>query len=257
MTPYEFRRAVRNGAFRGPTAGHCGDFAQANLAIMPEAYAHDFLRFCQANPKACPLLAVGDPGAYAIDALGRDLDVRTDVPAYNVYREGRPAERVESLSELWRPDFVVFAIGCSFSFEAMLAREGIPLRHVEEERNVPMYRTRIPNRRAGVFGGELVVSMRPMRGADAIRAVQITSRFPSVHGAPIHIGTPSELGIADLARPDFGDPVTIRDGELPVFWACGVTPQTALTAARLPLAIAHAPGHMLMTDIENASLAVF
>lgn len=257
MMPYEFRRAVRNGAFRSPTAGHCGEFAQANLAIMPEAYAHDFLRFCNANPKACPLLAVGDPGAYAIDALGRDLDIRTDVPAYNVYREGRLVERVESLSELWQPDFVVFAIGCSFSFEAMLAREGIPLRHVEEGRNVPMYRTTIPNRRAGVFGGELVVSMRPMRGADAIRAVQITSRFPGVHGAPIHIGTPSELGIADLGCPDFGDPVTIRDGELPVFWACGVTPQTALMAARLPLAIAHAPGHMLMTDIENTSLAVF
>lgn len=257
MTPYEFRQAVRNGTFRGPTAGHCGDFAQVNLAILPEAQAHDFLRFCQANPKACPLLAVGEPGEYQVDALGRDLDVRTDVPAYNVYREGQLAERVDSLKDLWQSDFVVFAIGCSFSFEAMLTREGIPLRHVEEGRNVPMYRTRIPNRRAGVFGGELVVSMRPMRGAHAIRAVQITSRFPGVHGAPIHIGTPSELGIDDLARPEFGDPVTIRDGELPVFWACGVTPQTALMAARLPLAIAHAPGHMLMTDIENTSLAVF
>ncbi|MEM5404653.1 MULTISPECIES: putative hydro-lyase [Paraburkholderia] len=256
MTPYEFRHAVRNGTFRGPTAGHCGDFAQANLAILPEAHAHDFLRFCHANPRACPLLGVGEPGDYRIDALGHDLDIRTDVPAYNIYRDGRLAERVESLKDFWRQDFVVFAIGCSFSFEAMLAREGIPLRHVEEGRNVSMYRTNIPNRRAGVFGGELVVSMRPMRGADAIRAVQVTSRYPGVHGAPVHIGTPAELGIEDLANPDFGDPVTIRDGELPVFWACGVTPQTALMAAHLPLAIAHAPGHMLMTDITNTSLAV-
>lgn len=257
MTPTEFRRAVRNGTFRGPTAGHCGDFAQANLAILSEAHAHDFLRFCLANPRACPLLGVGEPGEYRIDALGHDLDIRTDVPAYNIYRDGQLAERVESLKDFWRQDFVVFAIGCSFSFEAMLAREGIPLRHVEEGCNVSMYRTNIPNRRAGVFGGELVVSMRPMRGADAIRAVQVTSRYPRVHGAPVHIGTPAELGIEDLANPDFGDPVTIRDGELPVFWACGVTAQTALMDAKLPLAIAHAPGHMLMTDITNASLAVF
>lgn len=257
MTPFEFRQSVRRGDFRGPTAGHCGEFAQANLAILPEAHAHDFLRFCQANPKACPLLAVGEPGAYRIEALGRDVDIRNDVPSYNVYRDGRLSERVESLDRLWQDDFVVFAIGCSFSFEAMLAREGIALRHVEERRNVPMYRTRVPNRRAGIFGGELVVSMRPMRGKDAIRAVQITSRFPGVHGAPIHLGDPAELGIGDLGAPDFGDAVTIRDNELPVFWACGVTPQTALMEAKLPLAIAHTPGHMLMTDITNESLAVF
>ncbi|MBW5805214.1 putative hydro-lyase [Burkholderia sp. COPS] len=257
MTPSEFRQSVRRGAFRGPTAGHCGPYAQANLAILPDAYAHDFLRFCQANPKACPLLGVGEPGAFRVDALGEDLDIRTDVPSYNIYRDGRLTERVESLEALWRDDFVVFAIGCSFSFEDMLAREGIGLRHVEEGRNVPMYRTSIPNRRAGIFGGQLVVSMRPMRGADAIRAVQVTSRFPGVHGAPIHLGDPRELGIADLNAPEFGDAVTIRDGELPVFWACGVTPQTALMDAKLPIAIAHTPGHMLMTDITNASLAVF
>jgi uncharacterized protein YcsI (UPF0317 family) len=257
MTPSEFRQAVRHGDFRGPTAGHCGEYAQANLAILSAAHAHDFLRFCHANPKPCPLLGVGEPGDFRVPVLGRDIDIRTDVPAYNVYRDGVLSERVDSIEALWQDDFVVFAIGCSFSFEHMLALEGIGLRHVEEGRNVPMYRTHIPNRRAGVFGGELVVSMRPMRGADAIRAVQITSRFPGVHGAPVHIGDPAELGIADLARPDFGDAVTIRAGELPVYWACGVTPQTALMAAKLPLAIAHAPGHMLMTDITNASLAVF
>jgi uncharacterized protein YcsI (UPF0317 family) len=257
MTPFEFRRAVRHRDFRGPTAGHCGDYAQANLAILPAAYAHDFLRFCHANPKPCPLLGVGEPGDFRVPVLGRDIDIRTDVPAYNVYRDGELSECVESIEAHWQDDFVVFAIGCSFSFEHMLAKEGIGLRHVEEGRNVPMYRTNIANQRAGVFGGELVVSMRPLRGADAIRAVQITSRFPGVHGAPVHIGDPAELGIADLARPEFGDAVTIHPGELPVYWACGVTPQTALMAAKLPLAIAHAPGHMLMTDITNASLAIF
>lgn len=257
ITPYDFRQAVRSGKFRGPTAGYCGDFAQANLAIIPAAHAHDFLRFCQSNPKACPLLAVGEPGQWHVPALGREVDIRNDVPGYNVYRDGKFAGEVRSLAELWENDFVVFAIGCSFSFEDMLAKEGIGLRHVEEGRNVPMYRTNIPNQRAGKFGGELVVSMRPMRGADAIRAIQITSRFPGVHGAPVHIGDPAELGIADLSKPEFGDAVTIRDGELPVYWACGVTPQTALMSARLPLAIAHKPGYMLMTDIRNASLAVF
>ncbi|RAR59374.1 uncharacterized protein YcsI (UPF0317 family) [Paraburkholderia unamae] len=257
MTPYEFRLAVRTHDFRGPTAGHCGEYAQANLAILPESHAHDFLRFCHANPKACPLLGVGEPGDFHVAMLGRDIDIRNDVPAYNVYRYGELSERVGSLEAIWQDDFVVFAIGCSFSFEHMLALEGIALRHVEARCNVPMYRTRRENRRAGVFGGELVVSMRPMRGPDAIRAVQITSRFPAVHGAPVHIGDPAELGIADLARPDFGDAVAIRAGELPVFWACGVTAQTALMDAKLPLAIAHAPGHMLMTDITNASLAVF
>jgi len=257
ITPFAFRQAVRSGQFRKPTAGYCGDFAQANRAILPEAYAHDFLRFCQRNPKACPRLGVGEPGQWHVPALGREVDIRTDVPGYNVYRDGKLAEQVDHLAEVWQDDFVVFAIGCSFSFEGMLAQAGIGLRHVEEGRNVPMYRTNIANQRAGKFGGELVVSMRPMKGGDAIRAVQITSRFPGVHGAPIHIGDPAALGIADLNKPEFGDAVTIRDGELPVYWACGVTPQTAIMEARLPIAIAHRPGYMLMTDIPNASLAVF
>lgn len=257
ITPFAFRQAVRSGQFRKPTAGYCGDFAQANLAILPEAHAHDFLRFCQSNPKACPLLGVGEPGQWHVPALGREVDIRTDVPGYNVYRNGKLAETVDHLAEVWQDDFVVFAIGCSFSFEGMLAQAGIGLRHVEEGRNVPMYRTNIANQRAGKFGGELVVSMRPMKGADAIRAVQITSRFPGVHGAPIHIGDPAALGITDLNKPEFGDAVTIRAGELPVYWACGVTPQTAIMEARLPIAIAHRPGYMLMTDIPNASLAVF
>ncbi len=254
--PHHFRQQVRSGAFDGPTAGHCGDYAQANLAIIPKAHAEDFLRFCVRNPKACPLLAVGEPGQFAIPALGRELDVRTDAPGYNVYRDGVLCEQPRDVREFWRDDLVTFAIGCSFSFEQALSRERIALRHVDEGVNVPMYRTAIANQAAGPFGGQLVVSMRPMSGAHAIRAVQVTSRFPAVHGAPVHIGDPAAIGIADLARPDYGDAVSIGEHELPVFWACGVTPQSALESARLPFAIAHRPGHMLVTDIPNASLAV-
>lgn len=256
LTPQEFRKQVRNKTFTGPTAGHCGEYAQANLAIVPNEFAGEFLRFCVRNAKACPLLAVGEPGQWDIPALGRDLDVRTDAPGYNVYRHGELCEQPNDLREIWRDDLVVFAIGCSFSFEQMLAHEHIPLRHVDEGVNVPMYRSAIDNAPAGPFGGKLVVSMRPMSGAHAVRAVQVTSRFPSIHGAPIHIGSPAALGIRDLSRPDYGDAVSVREHEVPVFWACGVTPQSALESARLPFAIAHRPGHMLMTDIPNASLAV-
>ncbi|MFM0170884.1 putative hydro-lyase [Paraburkholderia sediminicola] len=254
--PYHFRQSVRNRQFKGPTAGHCGEYAQANLAILPRAYSEDFLRFCVGNPRACPLLAVGEAGQFHLPALGRELDVRVDVPGYNVYRDGVLSEQPADIRELWRDDLVVFAIGCSFSFEQMLAHERIPLRHVDERVNVPMFRTNLPNRASGPFGGHMVVSMRPMTGAQAIRAVQVTSRFPSIHGAPVQIGYPAALGIKDLSKPDFGDAVSIREDELPVFWACGVTPQSAIESARLPFAITHRPGHMLMTDIRNASLAV-
>jgi uncharacterized protein YcsI (UPF0317 family) len=255
--PQAFRNQVRSRQFTGPTAGYYGDYAQANLAIIPSEYAEDFLRFCVHNPRACPLLGVGEPGQWHIPALGSDLDVRTDAPGYNVYRDGELCEQPHDLLDCWRGDLVTFAIGCSFSFEQMLAQERIPLRHVDEGVNVPMYRTNVPNNPSGPFAGQLVVSMRPMTGAHAIRAVQLTSRFPSVHGAPLHLGSPEVLGIRDLSEPDYGDAVSIHKGEIPVFWACGVTPQSAIERARLPFAIAHRPGHMLMTDIPNASLAIF
>lgn len=256
-TPTMFRQAVRAGDFRGPSAGYCGEFAQANLAILPQKHADDFFRFCALNPKPCPLLAVGEPGQWQIPKLGADLDIRSDVPGFLVYRDGVASEAVATLHELWQDDFVVFAIGCSFSFEHLLALDRIPLRHIEEGKNVPMFRTNIVNQAAGAFDGNLVVSMRPMKGADAIRAVQITNRLPAVHGAPVHLGDPRALGIGDLQKPDFGDAVTINDGELPVFWACGVTTQSAIAGARLPLVITHQPGHMLMTDIRNATLVVY
>lgn len=255
MKPVELRAAVRAGQFTEPTAGQCGGYAQANLVMLPASHAHDFLLFCQRNQKACPLLAVGEPGDWRMAALGEAIDMRTDVPGYNVYRHGELAGRVASIGELWRDDLVVFAIGCSFSFEEMLLQAGIRLRHIEQKKNIAMYRTNIANQAAGPFGGNMVVSMRPMKAHDAIRAIQITSRYPAIHGAPVHLGDPALIGIADLAQPDYGEAVEIRDDELPVFWACGVTPQEAIRAAALPLVITHAPGYMLVTDIMNSQLA--
>ena len=252
----EARAAVRDGLHRGPTSGIAPGYVQGNLAIRPKGLADDFFRFCQFNPKPCPLLAASEPGDPRLPALGDDLDIRTDLPLYRVWRNGELVGEVEDLEAVWRDDLVAFVIGCSFSFEEALVEDGIPLRHIERGTNVPMYRTSIATRPAGPFRGPLVVSMRPLRPADAIRAVQITSRFPSVHGAPVHLGKPEMLGIADLGRPDFGDAVDIADDELPVFWACGVTPQSVIAAVRPEFGITHAPGHMLVTDLKNSRLAI-
>jgi uncharacterized protein YcsI (UPF0317 family) len=249
------RARIRRGEHTGNTAGLAPGFVQGNLVVLPAEAAGDFLRFCQRNPQACPLLAVGEPGDPMLPALGEDLDIRHDLPRYRVWRDGALAGEPTDIAELWRDDLVSFVIGCSFSFEQALMEAGVPLRHVLEGRNVAMYRTNRATAPAGRFHGPLVVSMRPMTPAHAIRAIQITSRFPRVHGAPVHLGLPAQLGIADLARPDFGDPVALRDDELPVFWACGVTPQAALMASRPPFAITHAPGCMLITDELNTRLA--
>ncbi|WP_370693840.1 putative hydro-lyase [Methylobacterium sp. NEAU K] len=245
---------MRASRWRGHTSGLAPAHVQGNLMILPRALAEDFQRFCQQNPKPCPVLAVSQPGARDLPALGEDLDIATDISAYRVYEHGEMVAEVPALTRLWRDDFVSFVLGCSFSFESGLIEAGIPLRHVAQGLNVAMYRTSIPTRPAGPFHGPLVVSMRPMKAADAIRAVQVTARVPAVHGAPVHLGDPSLIGIRDIARPDFGDPVTIEPDEIPVFWACGVTPQAVAMAARLPLCITHAPGHMLVTDLLNRDL---
>ncbi len=250
----DIRLAARRGTLTGHTSGLAAEHVQANLAILPAAVAADFQRFCELNPRACPLLAVTAPGETAVPALGADLDLRRDVPRYRVWRDGELVDEPVEASGWWRDDLVTFVIGCSFSFEHALLAEGIPLRHVEQGRNVAMYRSNLPTRPAGAFHGPTVVSMRPLRAADAIRAVQITSRLPQVHGAPLHLGDPSLIGIRDLARPDYGDAVEVRADELPVFWACGVTPQAAIAQARLPFCITHAPGHMLVTDLLNREL---
>jgi len=253
----EARLAIRRGEFRAPTAGLAPGYVQGNLAILPQAYAADFLLFCTRNPKPCPLIGVSEPGNPAMPALGADLDIRTDIPQYSLFENGEHAGDLDDLSTVWRDDFVTFAIGCSFSFEAALVEAGIPMRHIEQSKNVAMYRTNIATQAAGPFGGPLVVSMRPMSAAHAIRAIQITSRFPGVHGAPVHFGNPREIGIADIDRPDYGDVMEIKPGEVPVFWACGVTPQSAIRAARPAISITHKPGCMLITDLRNSALASF
>lgn len=249
------RVACRSGAWRGPTAGLAKGYVQGNLVILPAELAHEFLRFCQANPKPCPIVGMSEPGEPGIPALGHDLDIRTDLPRYRVWKRGELVDEPTDIRDWWRGDLVSFAIGCSFSFEEALLDAGLPLRHIDCGVNVAMYRTNIACRPAGRFAGPLVVSMRPLRPADAIRAVQITSRFPAVHGAPVHIGLPQLIGVADLAKPDYGDAVEVRDDELPVFWACGVTPQAVIAAAKPDFAITHAPGAMLASDLLNAQLA--
>ena len=249
------RQRIRAGAFTGPTAGLAPGNVQANLVILPKALAHDFLRFAQANPKPCPVLAVSEAGDPIFRTLGTDVDMRGDLPRYRVWRDGELVEEPTDIAHLWRDDLVGFAIGCSFSFEEALIEDGIEVRHITCNTNVPMYRTNIPCVPAGVFQGPLVVSMRPLKPADAIRAVQITSRFPSVHGAPVHLGMPRNIGIADINKPDYGDAVPIATDELPVFWACGVTPQAVIAQAKPAFCITHAPGCMLITDLRNTSLA--
>lgn len=249
-SPRALRRAARAGRFHGQTSGLCPGALQVNLAILPADLADAFLRFCVRNPKPCPVIGVGEPGATGIPGLGDDVDVSRDTPGYRVWRDGRIAETLPDVAHLWRDDLVAFALGCSFSFEDALVRAGIPVRHVEAGRNVPMYETSIETVEAPPFGGPLVVSMRAFRPTDAIRAITLSERYPRAHGSPVHIGDPAAIGIRDMRAPDFGDPPVIRDGDVPVFWACGVTPQLAIRTARPPFAITHDPGHMLVTDIN-------
>lgn len=251
------RRAIRSGAWMGHTSGMAEGYVQGNVVILPKALAYDFLRYCQRNPKACPLLCVAESGQVELPELAADLDIRTDVPRYRVWKHGELIEEPTDIRALWREDLVTFVIGCSFSFEQALIEAGVPVRHIEQGCNVPMYRTNIATIDAGPFGGPLVVSMRPMRAAEAIRAVQVTSRFPNVHGAPVHLGDPGLIGICDLASPDYGDAVDLHANEIPVFWACGVTPQAAIQRAQPEFCITHAPGAMLITDLLNSQLASF
>jgi uncharacterized protein YcsI (UPF0317 family) len=253
--PVALRRACREGRFSGPTSGHAHGYVQVNLAILPAADAADFLLFCQRNPKPCPVIAVSDPGARACAALGADLDLARDASGYRLFENGALVAEASDAASWWRDDLVTFAIGCSHSFEEALEAEGLTPRHVRLGTTVPMYRTSIECMPAGKFHGPLVVSMRPYKPADAIRAVQITARYPAVHGAPVHLADPAAIGIADLAKPDYGQAVPLESGELPVFWACGVTPQAAIARAKPRFAITHAPGRMLATDLLNARLA--
>ena len=256
MNPQEVRQRIRKGEITGHTSGLAPGCVQGNVAILPQALASDFLRFCQLNPKPCPVLAVGAPGDPALPALGADIDMRSDVPRYRVFRDGALVEEPTDIRHLWRDDLVTFILGCSFSFEWALLEDGLTMHHMTQGKNVPMFRTSIPTAPAGPFHGPLVVSMRSFKPADAIRAVQITSRFPGVHGAPVHIGLPEQIGIRDLSKPDWGDAVEVPADELPLFWACGVTPQAVVAAIKPDFCITHSPGSMLVTDLKNSQLAV-
>lgn len=252
--PKEIRNLIRAQKITGQTSGMCAGYAQANLCILPKDLAFDFLLFCTRNPRPCPLLEVGNAGSRLIREMAENADVATDFPKYRIWKNGVLTEEVHDISDLWQDDFVCFLIGCSFSFEAELIEAGVPVRHIEEGRNVPMFNTNIPLKPAGIFGGNMVVSMRPIPYDLVVKAVNVTVAMPRVHGAPIHIGNPEQIGIKDIFSPDYGDAVTVNDGEVPVFWPCGVTPQNAVMNAKPPIAITHAPGHMFITDVKNTSL---
>jgi len=256
QSPGELRALMRSGEWTGVTAGLAPGYAQANLVALPREMAFDFLLFCQRNPKPCPLLEVLEPGCSEPRRTAPGADLRTDLPRYRIFRHGTLVEEREDILSDWRDDLVSFLLGCSFTFEAALMDAGIPLRHLEQGRGVPMYRTSLETDSAGPFTGPVVVSMRPIKSSQVPRAVQVTSRFPSVHGAPLHIGDPAAIGIEDIGRPDYGERTEILHGEVPVFWACGVTPQAVAAQCKPAFMITHSPGHMFITDKRDEELAV-
>ena len=254
--PQEVRALIREGKIDAPTTGMCNGYAQANMAILPKDLAFDFLLFTQRNRKPCPLIDVTEAGSPVPRLCAPNADLRYDIPRYRIYRKGELVDEVTDIAKYWQDDLVAFLLGCSFSFEGPMLEDGLEIRHITDHHNVPMYKTNIDCVPAGVFHGPLVVSMRPMKPADAIRAVQITTRMPFVHGAPVHLGDPEAIGIKDIDKPDFGEPSVIKPGEIPVFWACGVTPQAVAMATKPEFMITHAPGYMFITDILNSKLAI-
>jgi len=252
--PSKIRGLNRQNQLDEQTAGMSLGYLQGNVVILPTDYAMDFFRFCQRNPKSCPLVGVSGTGDPLLPTLGPDVDIRTDISRYNVYRDGELADQVTDIKDLWRDDFVTFVLGCSFSFEEALMAEGVHLRHINENKTVSMYKTSLQTVPAGPFSGDTVVSMRPMSVSDTIRSIEITSRFPQAHGTPVHFGDGKAIGISDLSKPDWGDVTNFRDGEIPVFWACGVTPQAAVRNARPSICITHAPGRMLVSDIRGVDV---
>lgn len=253
-TPHEVRQTIRSGEWTGQTAGLANGYVQTNLVILPRDEADDFRRFCELNPKPCPLLEMTAPGSPIPERLAPEADLRTDLPRYRVYEAGQLVDEPLDIGDYWRDDMVAFLLGCSYTFEHGLIEAGVPMRHIQHGCGVPMYRTNLPCQPAGRFHGPLVVSMRPVPESMVGLATEATGRFPEVHGAPVHAGDPAELGIADLDRPDWGDQPFFEEGDVPVFWACGVTPQAVALDSRPPLMITHAPGHMFITDLRIEQL---
>ncbi|MCG2776795.1 MAG: putative hydro-lyase [Desulfobacterales bacterium] len=255
LTPTQLRKLIRTGEWTKPTTGVAPGFVQANLVMFPQEEAFHFLLFCVRNPKPCPILDVLEPGKVEPN-IAQGADLRTDLPRYRIFEQGKLKDEVEDVRNVFHDEMVSFLLGCSFSFEAALVAAGVPVRNLEEDKNVSMYITNRDCQPAGPFSAPLVVTMRPMKPAEAVRAIQVTTRFHLTHGAPVHMGSPEGIGIKDLGRPDFGDPVTIRSGEIPVFWACGVTSQLAATSVSLPLVVTHAPGHMFVSDLRDEHLTL-
>lgn len=258
LTASQLRALCRGGEFKGSTSGLAAGHVQANLMMVPREYAFDFLLFCQRNPKPCPLVEVLEAGQYEARCASAS-DIRSDIGAYRIYEYGQFVKEVADVRDYWnqyqQEGLVSFLLGCSFSFEAALMEAGIPLRHIQQQKNVAMYRTSIPCVPAGRFSGNMVVSMRPVKSRDIARAVEISGRFPRVHGTPVHIGNHAAIGISDLSQPDYGDAVELKEDELPVFWACGVTPQYVAELSKLPFCISHAPGKMFVTDLLTVDTA--
>ncbi|MDO5563412.1 MAG: putative hydro-lyase [Synergistaceae bacterium] len=251
------RGHIRSGEWKYPTSGLCLTHVQANMIVLPKDWAYDFLVFAQRNPKPCPILDITELGSGEAKIIAPGSDIRTDIPKYRVWKNGELADEPDDINKYWKDDLVAFLLGCSFSFEGALLEAGIPIRHIDMNRNVPMYVTNIQCRSAGRLSGPMVVSMRPVKYSQVTKSVLCTGRFPSVHGAPVHIGDPSAIGIKNIERPEFGDPVEIREGEVPVFWACGVTPQAVLMNSKPPFAITHAPGYMFIGDPKDSDFAIF
>ena len=256
-SPKEMRELIRKGEWTHPTSGLCLTHVQANMIVLPKDWAYDFLVFAQRNPKPCPILDITEPGDGEAKLIAPGSDVRTDIPGYRVLENGVLKDEPTDVLKYWRDDLVAFLLGCSFSFEGALIEAGIPIRHIDSGCNVPMYITNIQCNPAGRLSGPMVVSMRPVKHSQVVKAALCTGRFPAVHGAPVHIGDPAVIGIKDVNKPDFGDPVEIRDGEVPVFWACGVTPQAVVMKSKPPFAITHAPGLMFIGDPKDADYSTF
>lgn len=256
MHPSELRKQIAESKFTKSTAGYCNGYVQANLVVLPQEYAADFELFCRQNPKPCPLLEVVGPGKYLTSKVANGANLLNEIPMYQLFTDGVPTQTVRDISTYYKEDLVFFLLGCSFSFEEALMQQGISLRHVEEHKNVSMFNTNIDLNRVGIFSGKMVVSMRPIKCSRIVEAALISAKYPNVHGAPIHVGAPEQIGIADISKVDYGDSVAINADELPVFWPCGVTPQNALVNAKVPFAITHSPGYMLVCDIKNEDLRI-
>jgi len=255
LAPRQIRKLIREGKWDRDTSGLAPGYAQANLAILPKKLSFDFLLFCQRNPKPCPVLEVTEPGDPILRKITKGADIRTDIPRYRIYRKGKYVAEVENITKYWRKDSVAFLIGCSYTFESALLNANIPLKHIQDGTGVPVYITNIPCQPAGIFAGPMVVSMRPIPQGLVVRAVQVTSRFPATHGAPVHIGNPRRIGISDLKKVDWGDPPRMEKGDVPMFWACGVTPQAVAMEVKPELMITHSAGHMFISDVRDEELA--